>query len=269
MKRIFRSVIGGLVATTLFAACSSDVVSPNGALSPRFSGGTGGGGTSTGGSTSTGGGTSTGGTATGGKASCTNTLSVTATATEALKGNAFSATYALNSCQSNTRVSMTATDLSTGNVVWSSVPDLAGTIALWTLPYNLTSYRIDAKAVAGSAYTLVATASTVVSTLDVIPCDVFVHETATVGYYLIYPAVWAATDAQDCGRGGTVHLQITNLTTGVIERDYPSVGLSSFIDFEGPVVAYNSPYRIYAELRSRLGEVLSTSTTDVMSSPLR
>ena len=258
MIRTLRFAIGGLVAATSLAACSSDVVSPSGTLTPRFSGGSaaaGGGGTTTGG----------GGT----KTSCTNTLAVTATATEALTGNAFSATYVLGACQSQTRVSMTATDLSTGAVVWVSAPDILGTIALWGMPYNLTSYRIDAVARAGLTNAAVATASTVVSTLDVLPCTSFVHETATVGYWGIYPAVWAVTDAQDCGQGGTVRLVITNMTTGNIEREYPVIGLSSFIDFEGSIVSYNTPYRVYAELHSRSGAVIATSTTDITSSPLR
>jgi hypothetical protein len=164
---------------------------------------------------------------------------------------------------------MTATDLSTGAVVWASVSDLAGTIALWNMPYTLTSYRIDAQAVAGSTNAVVATGSTVVSTLDVIPCTPFVHETATVGYWGIYPAVWAATDAQDCGRGGTVHLRITNLSSDGVELDYSGLGVSTFIDFEGAIVSYNTPYRVYAELVAQDGEILGTSSTDVTSSPLR
>lgn len=264
MIRTIRFVVGGLAAAGLFAGCSSDINSPTREVTPRFSGGSTGGGGATGGS---GGGGATGGGGT--KAACTNTLSVSATATEALAGNAFSATYALNACQSQTRVSMTATDLSTGAIVWASVPDLAGTIALWGLPYNLTSYRIDATAVGGATNSVVARASTIVSTLDPLPCDMFVHQTVTVGYWGIYPAVWAASDAQDCGRGGTVHLMITNMSTGKVELDYPSLARSSFIDFEGPIVSYGAPYRVDAELRSRLGEVLATSSTDVVSAPLK
>ena len=249
-----------LASALLLSACGgSDVVSP--ALKPavvQASGGSTSGGV-TGGSTASG----------GGKTSCTNTLSVAGTATEALTGNAFSATYTLVSCQSRTRVWMTATDLATGAVVWQSVPDLAGTIALWTLPYRLTSYRIDAYAVAGSTNATVATASTTISTLNPLPCDVFVNQTVTVGYYLSWAAIWAATDAQDCGQGGTIHLQITNLTSGAIERDYLNLGRSTLIDFEGPVVAYSTPYRVYAELRSYSGEVLASSTKDVVSSPLK
>ncbi len=267
MRPVLRFLLG-VTATTLIAACSDGLRSPTGADTPLLAtGSTGGGGTGGGGS-ATGGGSTTGGGG-GGKTSCTNTLSVTGSATESLQGNQFQATYVLVNCQSKTRVSMTATDLATGNVVWSSVADLAGTIAIWTLPYKLTSYRIDARAYAGSANTLVATASTVISTLDPIPCDVFVHETATVGYYLTWPAVWAATDAQDCGRGGSVRLRITNLQSGRTEVDYPGLGLSSFIDFEGSVVPYSTPYRVLAELVTSTGEVLASSSADVMTSPLR
>jgi hypothetical protein len=255
MIRTLRLVVGGLTAATLLAACSSDILSPTPTAGARFSGGSAGGGTGGGSGTT--------------KTGCTNALSVSGSATESLRGNSFSATYVLTSCQSKTRVSMSATDLTTGFVVWNSISDLAGTIALWTLPYNLTSYRIDATAVAGSTNSVVARASTVISTLDPLPCTTFVHETATVGYYGIYPAIWAATDAEDCGRGGTVHLQITNLTTGAIEYDYANVGLSSFVDFEGAIVSYDTPYRVYAELRASNGELLNTSTTNVRSSVLR
>lgn len=265
MSHTIRCVIGGLAAASLFAGCSSDISSPTRVLTPRFSGGSTGGGGTTGGGSGGGGATGGGGT----KAACTNTLSVAATATEALAGNAFSATYTLTACQSKTRVSMTATDLSSGAMVWVSVPDLAGTIALWGLPYNLTSYRVDATAVDGATNAVVARASTVVSTLDVLPCDVFVHQTVTVGYWGIYPAVWAASDAQDCGLGGSVHLRITNMSTGKVELDYPSLARSSFIDFEGPIVSYGAPYRVDSELRSRSGDVLATSSTDVVSSPLK
>lgn len=261
MIRTLRIVVGGLATAGLFAACSSDLSSPIAIGGARFSGSTGSGGGSVGGGIDVGAG--------GGKVGCTNALTLSGSATEALTGNAFSTSYVLVACQSKTRVSMTATDLATGAVVWQSVPDLAGTIAIWTLPYTLTSYRIDARAVAGSANTLVATASTVISTLDVIPCTPFVNETATVGYWGIYPAVWAASDAQDCGRAGHVHLRITNLSNDRVELDYPSLGLSSFIDFEGAIVSYNTPYRVYAELVSRDGAILANSTREIMSSPLR
>lgn len=267
MIRTLRIVVGGLAAAGLFAACSNDLSSPIASGSARLSGSAAGGGSTTGagGSTTGGGGTTSGG----GKTACTNTLSVSGSATEALTGNAFSASYVLVACQSKTRVWMTATDLATGRVVWQSVPDLAGTIAIWTLPYTLTSYRIDAHAVAGSTGLTVANASTVISTMEVLPCTPFVNETATVGYYSIWPAVWAATDAQDCGRAGHVHLQITNLSSGRVELDYPTLALSSFIDFEGAIVSYNTPYRVYAELVSNSGEVLATSSKDIVSSPLR
>ncbi len=262
MSRSIRLVVGGVIAVGFLSACSHDAASPDSLTAPRFSGGSnsGGGGSAGGGSAGGGG---------GGKAACTPSLSVIGSATEALSGNAFSATYVFNSCQSKNRVNMTATDLATGQVVWQSVPDLAGTIAIWTLPYKLTSYRIDARAYSGSAFTLAATASTIINTLDPIPCTPFVHETATVGYWGIYPAIWAATDSQDCGMGGTVSLEITNLSNGKVELSYPSIGFSSFIDFEGSIVSYDTPYRLHAELHSSSGAMLDSSTTNVRSPVLK
>ncbi len=49
----------------------------------------------------------------GGGRTCTKALSLTASATEDLAGNAFIAGYTLVSCQSKTHVSMTATDMTT------------------------------------------------------------------------------------------------------------------------------------------------------------
>jgi hypothetical protein len=269
MTRTSRLLLGSAAATLFLSACSgNDVVSPS--LSPAAarlsSGSSGGGGTAGGGGTSTGGGGGGGG---GAKAACTNTLTVMGDATEALNGNTFSASYVLTACQSRTKVSMTATDLQTNAVVWNSVSDLAGTIAMWGLPYRLTTYRVDAQAVDFSTGAVVARGSTTISTLTALACTPSVHESATVGYYLTYAAVWAATDAQDCGIGGTVHLQITNLTTGNVEADYPAIGLSTMIDFEGAVVSYSTPYRVYAELKSYDGRVLATTTSDVVSSPLK
>jgi hypothetical protein len=271
MIRSVRLLVAGLTAAGFLAACSQDAVSPNNAAAPRFSGGSGGGGgggsvAGGGGSTSTGGGGGGGG---GGKVSCTPSLTVAGAATEALSGNQFQATYVFNSCQSKNRVNMTATDLATGQVVWQSVPDLAGTIAIWTLPYKLASYRVDARAYSGSAFTLAATASTIINTLDPIACTPFLHETATSGYWGVYAAIWLATDSQDCGQGGTVSMRVTNLNTGVDEISYPNIGMSSFIDFEGPIVSYDTPYRVYAELRSSTGELLDSKTVDIRSAVFR
>ena len=204
------------------------------------------------------------------KASCTNALSVTATASEALTGNSFVATYVLAACQSRTRVSMTATDLTTGRVAWTSPPDVIGTVAVWTLPYSLTTYRIDARAVAGTTNTLVATASTNVATLDALPCDRMIVETPTTGYWLTYPAIWATHAALDCGIPGvSVRLRITNLTSGRVELDYGPLALSSTIDYEGAALSYSTPYQVDAELRDFSDAVVMTSTAYVTTGPRR
>lgn len=217
------------------------------------------------GGTSSGGGGIVGGT----KPACQTTLSVAASATESLAGNSFSATYALGSCQSRTKVSLTATDLSSGATVWSA-PDLIGTTAVWSLPYTLTTYRIDARAYSGQTGATLVTAWTTVGTLDALPCDRFLAESATVGYFGIYPAIWAATNAQSCGLAGTrVRLRITNLRSGQVQVDTSNLALSSMYDFEGPIVSYDTPYEIDADLLSATSEVLATTTTSVTSTPLR
>ena len=236
-----------------------------GAGSPVFASGGSGGGGGTGGTTPASGSASGGGATKGG---CVNTLSVTASATEALAGNSFIASYVLGACQSRTRVSITATDLSTAAVVWASIPDLAGTVAVWGLPYRLTTYRIDARAVAGTTNTLVSTASTTVATLNALPCTPYIHETVTTGYYINWAAIWAAHDALDCGAVGTrVHMRITNMTTGVVERDYPYLPMSLMIDYEGSPVSYSTPYHVEAELLNGSGSVIASDTADIVSSP--
>lgn len=220
------------------------------------SGGSGGGGS---------GGTGGGGT----KPPCTTALSVAGAATEALTGNAFSATYTLVSCQSKTKVGLAVTDLSNGALVYS-VPDLIGTTAVWTLPYKLTSYRIDARAYSGQTGATLTTATTTVDTLNALPCQVFVAESATVGYYLTYPAIWASTNVQSCGLPNSrVRLRITNLSSSVVEYDAYSYSSSYLTDYEGPAVSYGTPYEIEADLVSSTGDVLSTSLTAVTSAPLR
>jgi hypothetical protein len=227
------------------------------ALAPAAlaSGGSGGGGTSGGG----------GGT----KPACTTTLALTATATQALTSNSFSATYTLGSCQSKTKVALTATDIGTGQAVYSSA-DLLGTTAVWTLPYTLTSYLIQARAYSGQTGTTLATASTIVSTADPLPCDAAISETVTTGYWGIYPAIWNATNAQNCLIAGThTHLRITNVDTGAVTYETDSPYVSWMLDYEGAVVPYDTPFEVEAQLVSSSDDVMAATTEYTRSSPLK
>ncbi len=232
------------------------------------SGGSGGGGTATVGVSATGG--AVGGTGGGGtKIACITTLSVAATAAEALSGNSFSATFTLSSCQSRTKVGLTAIDIATGLVVYTS-PDLIGTTAVWGLPYKLTSYQINARAYSGLTGATLATASTIVNTTDVLPCTPAITETVTTGYFGIYPAIWNATNAQNCFIPNTsTHLRITNLATGLVVYETSSPAMSWMLDFEGPIVAYSNRYEVDAELLDASGSILARSTQIVTSAPLR
>ena len=240
------------------------------------SGGSGGGGTSTGGgggTTSTGGGgTSTGGGGGGGggtKTNCTTAISLTASATQALSGNSFKADYVLTSCQSKTKVALTAVDIATGYTVYNN-QDLIGTTAVWTLPYTLTAYQITARAYSGQTFATLASATTTVSTATPVPCTPSITETVTVGYWGIYPAIWNATNAQNCLIPGTsTHLRITNLATNSVVYDTTSPIMSWMLDYEGAVVAYSTDYQVEAELLDSSGAVLDRSVQVVTSSPLR
>lgn len=238
-----------VLATALIGALALLPVG-NAAASGGSGGGSGGGGGG-------GGGTKTG---------CTNSVAVTATASESLSGNSFSATPILNSCQGKTKVSLTATDLSNGQLVMS-VPDVSTASVFWTLPYKLTSYRIDARAFApiGGILSTVATGSTTVDTLTPLSCTPDVSELTRVGYWTTWAAIWASHSATDCGLGGTVEVRITNMTTGQVELDLPTSPLSTTYDYEGAQVAYNTPYHIESLLLSSTGELLDSASEDIVT----
>jgi hypothetical protein len=260
MSRTIQSLVGSLLATALLTACNGEIAAPARDLSPHFSGHAAGGG-------------ATGGTATGGgggatKPACINAISVVGTATEALSGNIFSATYSLASCQSKTHVSLQVFDLATGLSVFA-VPDVATNTVFWNVPYTLTSYRVDVIAYTlGLTGTTVATGSTVVSALNALPCTPYVSQKVTTGYWTTYAAVWSTPTVQDCGLGGTVHLTITNLSTGLVEMDLPGLW-TSMVDFEGPQVSYSTWYRVKHDLVDRSGNVVTSSSTDVTTPPLK
>jgi hypothetical protein len=259
MSRTMQCLVGSLLATALLTACSGDIASPTRDLSPRFSGQAAGGG-------------ATGGTATGGggatKPPCTNAVSVVGTATEALSGNAFSATYSLTSCQSKTHVSLEVIDLTTGAMVFVA-PDVAGTTVFWNVPYTLTTYRVDAYAYTlGVTGAVVATGSTTISAMNALPCTPWVTQKVTSGYWGIYAAVWSTPTAQTCGLNTLMNLTITNLATRQVELSLPGAAFG-MVDFEGPQVSYSTPYRVTHSLVDRSGNVLATSSTDITSPALK
>jgi hypothetical protein len=263
-NRIIQKLTIGILAAV--------TVVPAGVFAAGGSGGgggsAGGGGAATGGGTATGGGAATGGGG-GVKAACVTALTVTGTATQALSGNSFSASYVLNSCQSKTKVSLTAVDISTGLTVYLS-PDLLATTAVWTLPYTLTQYLVTARAYSGQTGATLATATTILSTVDPVPCTPSLVETITTGYFGIFPAIWDGYAAQNCLIPNTsVRLRITNVATGTVTYNLTTPVMSSMIDYEGVTVAYSNDYQFDAELIDSSGAVLARDSHVVTSPPLR
>jgi hypothetical protein len=246
------------------ALCAAVALMPAGVAGAAGGSGGGGGSTSTGGGG--GGSTSTGGGGGGGGTKCVNSISVTASATESLDGNSFNAAWALTKCQSQTRVQITATDTQTGALVYASALDPVGSTAFWTLPYRLTTYRIDANAWAtvSGRNTLVATGSATVATLDALPCTPALVEAPTVGFIGLYPAIWEHHTGQDCGLGATVSVRITNMSSGSAVY-YPVTGVTQTIDYEGAGVPYSTPFHIQVEMHSATGDLMATDASDVVT----
>ena len=261
-NRILQKLTIGIIAAV--------VVVPAGVFASGGSGG--GGGTTSGGGGSTSGGTTTGGGGGGGggtKVNCTTTLSVSGTATQALSGNSFTATYVLGSCGSKTKVSINVVDIATGYTMFSN-PDLIGTTAVWTLPYTLTEYLVTARAFNGNTGATLATATTILNTTTPVPCTPSIVGSITVGYWGIYPAIWDGYNAQNCLIPGmTVHQRIINRASGQTVYDVNVPYMSQVIDYEGATVAYSTDYEFDVDLVDSSGNIVASDSQVVTSSPLR
>jgi hypothetical protein len=235
-------------------------------------GGTGGGGTATGGGG--GGGTATGGVDAGtggvggGKAVCVPNATLTASAGLVPGAMGITAGYALASCVNKPHVRITMTNTSTNLVEYASPVDFLGSSVFYSMPYFGTTYRVDLSVTSGTNPAVIATSTALVTTMATPPnCATITNSNESVGYWGTYAAVWVSTTAKDCGYGRqTVHLKITNLSTGRVEYDNPYVGMVSTIDFEGPIVSYDTPYQVDIEVRGAGNEILD-SRSDLMVTP--
>ena len=169
-------------------------------------------------------------------------------------------------CIGATNVLVTLTNASTGLVEFTGYAS-SGSIRFASAHAN-TTYNVAATMYDATNARVLATATGSAAT-GVLPpnCATITNLNVTTGYWGIYPAIWISTSARDCGYGGQhVHVQVTDISTGVISTQYDAA-MTSVIDFEGAIVKYNNDYRFDVEVRGTDNELLDSRSVVVRSSP--
>jgi hypothetical protein len=199
---------------------------------------------------------------------CGPFLTVDAAAGTTATTFAITATYSLVWCGGPSNVMVTATNTDTGVTEWAQYATVTSNL-LFSTPKFSTNYRIDATAYDGS--TVLARASQSLTTIAAPPnCATIAGENISAGYWGTYAAIWISTSARDCGYGRTsVHMRITNLTSGLVEYEVSGLPLDTLIDFEGPVVKYDATYQIDVDVRGAMDEVLDSRSQTIVAPPLR
>ncbi len=172
-------------------------------------------------------------------------------------------------CFGPANVLVSATNAATGQVEYSgNYVNTTGSV-LFPRPKGRTTYNITATAYDASNGALLATGTTSVTT-GVLPanCAQIVNQNVTTGYWGIYAAVWISTSARDCGYGGeSVHVKVTNMTSGQVEYENYNMPMSGLLDFEGPIVKFNTPYQFDVDIRGWDNEILD-SRSQIVTTPV-
>jgi hypothetical protein len=179
------------------------------------------------------------------------------------------ASYSLVWCAGTSTVLMSATNTITGVMEWSQYAT-ATTDLLFPSPQFSSNYRIDVTAYDGVGVVLARASTTLTTMAAPLNCATITNENLSTGYWGIYAAIWISTTAKDCGYGRTsTHMRITNLNSGLVEYDLSGLSLVSFIDFEGSITKYDTPYRIDIDVVGAANEVLDSSSQTIITPPLR
>jgi hypothetical protein len=99
-------------------------------------------------------------------------------------------------------------------------------------------------------------------------CATITNENLSTGYLGAYAAIWNSVTAKDCGYGRTsLHMRITNTSSGLVEYDVYNLPLVITIDFEGAITQYNTVYQVEVEVNGAGGEVLDSSSRSIFTPP--
>lgn len=267
MHKVISSVA---IAALMFAGSVVPAFAASGSGGGTTSGGGGGGSTAT--TTTSGGGGGGGGV----KVICNPFESYSVTA-EYLPGSmSISAGYYQAACVSGKTVStFKITNVSTGATEYL-LSNTSATSTLWARPAFDTDYKVEISVlgVKGSnlgSLQLLGTQSVTVHTPVAVPnCAVVSVNELTTGYWLTYAAIWTHYGISDCGYGReTALMRITNLDTGVVTATYALPIGTGLVDYEGPVVGYNTNYQIDVEVHGAQNELLDSKSSTILTPPMR
>jgi hypothetical protein len=213
--------------------------------------------------------TTTGGGTGGGKTVCDPYLLSEVTSGYFTGAMGITATYTPATCLSGNTTNVFAfTNLATGVTEYSvQVP---GNTFTWTNPAFDTDYRVDIKIIRTKDASVVGTKSLLTHTpVMVANCAAITNYNLSAGYWINYAAIWTAYQVNNCGYGRqNIVMRITNQDTGMVEATYSYLPSATMIDFEGPVVKYDTNYQIEVEVHGAQNELLDyhveTTHTPVM-----
>jgi len=220
----------------------------------RHQRGTAAGSTSTGGTSGGGGGGGGGGT----KAPCDPFSGATAIADT----TGIRASYTLALCLSGKTIVNVQFKNAAGTVV-SSVIDPVGNQAHLGYIVFASNYSVVFTATSSRTGGIVGATTVNVTTPTLgVNCATGTTVEPRMGYYSIYPAMWISYATLNCGYGmQTAEIRITNLDTGVLAADYTNLPVAMNLDYEGPMVAYDTNCQFEVVIYGAMGEVLDSATS--------
>jgi hypothetical protein len=185
-----------------------------------------------------------------------------------------SASYTLDPCTSRGTVRVDFVNTATG-LIESSVIDPGLDLTTgrytttWAAPQFASNYRVDFTVTDKKNGSFYQKASTTTTTPAAIAnCATITKNNLTSGYWGPYAAIWESYTATNCGYGRQrVELRVTNLSSGQVVYDAPYWGLDGLLDYEGAVVAYNTPYQFDVEVHGVSGELLDSQSQTIWSAP--
>ena len=170
------------------------------------------------------------------------------------------ASYTLALCLSGKTVVNVQFRNPSGVVVYSVTDPINTTASIANIIFSA-NYTVSFTATSSRTASVVGTKTVIVTTPTLgVNCATNTTVVPRMGYYLTWAAVWINYSTLNCGYGmQTAEIKITNLDTGVVTADYTGMPTAMNLDYEGPVVSYNTNYQFEVIIHGAMNEVLDSS----------